>query len=105
MRIIDQDMIEELNSLMQKLTDQHNHMGTQWNRYMGAIEDTEKFQEIETLVEEVEIEVDKVLERAKDTIKAKAKKTKTQQVAKATQSERRWTPSDVFKPSTLCLSD
>ena len=101
----DQDMVEELNSLMQKLTEQHNHMGTQWNRYMGVIEDVQKFQEITTLVEEVEIEVDKVLQRAKDTFKAKAKKPKTQPAAQATQSGRRWKSDDFYKPTKLYLSD
>ena len=97
----DQDMVEELKSLMKKLTEQHDHMGTQWNRYMGVIEDEQRFQEIETIIEEVEIEVEKVLERANDTIKAKAKKPKTQPAAQATQSERRWKPDDLYKATHL----
>ena len=102
----DQVMVEELKTLMQKLTEKHDHMGIQWSRYMGVIDDEQKFQEIETLIGEVKVEEYKVLKKARDTIKVKAKKPKTQgPAAQANQSEKQWKPDDLIKPTKLHLSD
>ena len=105
---IDDDEATQLKDSIAELRHQYKRMETEWETFITAdtIKDEDIRKNCQQLVETQDDNTSKLERNARHLIKTKLNKaTPPKQAVQTTQSERRWKPDDLYKPTKLHISD